>query len=351
MQVELPKTAKAAILIEQKKPLLVATIDLPDKLEFGQVLIKFAYSGICGSQIGEIEGVKGKDRFLPHLLGHEGSGEVVGIGPGVSTVSIGDTVVAHWKVSDGIQSETPSYKLNGKKINAGWITTFNEYGVLSENRLTKIISTSSLMESALYGCAITTGFGAVENKANLKLGHSVVVFGSGGIGLNVIQACFFSGASLIYAVDKYNNRLKIAKLCGADMIINSCNSDVWKVLNDQFPDKGPDLFIDNTGDEEIIAKGYNLINQAGTVLLIGVPSQEKTTAINTLPLHFGKRIVGTHGGDIKPETDIGRYIKFAREKKIDFSKIITDVGSLDRINDLIESMKNGKSDGRCMIKF
>lgn len=351
MQLELPKTAKAAILIEQKKPLLVATVDLPEKLEFGQVLVKFFYSGICGSQIGEIEGIKGEDKFLPHLLGHEGSGEIIAIGPGVSTISVGDIVVAHWKPSNGLQSQTPLYRLNGKKINAGWITTFNEFGVLSENRLTKISSESSLMESALYGCAITTGFGAVENKANLKLGHSVVIFGAGGIGLNVIQACAYSGASLIIAVDKYENRLNIAKSCGANFVLSSSGKDVWSILVDHFPDKGPDLFVDNTGNEEIIAKGFNFINQTGTVLLIGVPSQKKTTSVNTLPLHFGKRIVGTHGGDINPETDIQRYIKFAKERQIDFSKIITDVEGLDKINDLIELMKNGKSDGRCMIKF
>jgi len=93
------KKFKAAILEELKSPLVVAEIDLPEKLSFGQVLVKVHYSGICGAQINEIEGVKGPDKFLPHLLGHEGSGSVIEIGEGVKNVKPGDKVVMHWRQS------------------------------------------------------------------------------------------------------------------------------------------------------------------------------------------------------------------------------------------------------------
>ena len=117
---------KAAILTQSKQPLEVAEIDLPETLDFGQVLVKIHFSGICGAQINEIEAVKGPDKFLPHLLGHEGSGVVEKVGNGVTRVKPGDKVVLHWRPSDGIQSETASYLWNGKKVNSGWVTTFNE---------------------------------------------------------------------------------------------------------------------------------------------------------------------------------------------------------------------------------
>src|ERR1044071_6634080 len=100
---------KAAILTELHKPLTVAQIALPDQLSFGQVLVKIFYSGICGAQLNEIEGAKGPDKFLPHLLGHEGSGVVEDIGEGVKSVKPGDRVVLHWRTSAGLQCETPKY--------------------------------------------------------------------------------------------------------------------------------------------------------------------------------------------------------------------------------------------------
>ena len=99
---QFPKVTRAAILVEQRQPLVVDEIALPDHLDVGQVLIELAYSGICGSQLGEIDGVKGPDKWLPHLLGHEASGTVMAVGPGVRHVKPGDTVVAHWKPSLGI---------------------------------------------------------------------------------------------------------------------------------------------------------------------------------------------------------------------------------------------------------
>ena len=129
---------RAAILVENNKPLVVEEITVPNELLCGQVLVELQYSGICGAQINEIDAVKGRDRYLPHLLGHEGVGVVLNIGPGVSTTEIGDHIVLHWRQSKGIQSLTPAYLWNGVKVNAGWVTTFNTHAVVSENRITKI---------------------------------------------------------------------------------------------------------------------------------------------------------------------------------------------------------------------
>src|SRR3989338_3870233 len=125
---------KAAILVKQKAPLEIAEIELPQKLEYGQVLVRVLFSSICGAQLNEIDAVKGEDKYLPHLLGHEGSGMVEETGPGVTKVKKGDRVVMHWRKGDGIQSAVPHYLWGGKKVNAGWVTTFNEYAIVSENR-------------------------------------------------------------------------------------------------------------------------------------------------------------------------------------------------------------------------
>src|SRR5947207_8723519 len=119
---------RAAILVELNKPLAIEEIESPP-LRFGQVLVKILCSGVCGAQINEIEGAKGPDKFLPHLLGHEGSATVVDVGPGVKTVKKGDRVVMHWRPSDGLQAEPAAYQWNGKKVNSGWVTTFNNEAV------------------------------------------------------------------------------------------------------------------------------------------------------------------------------------------------------------------------------
>src|SRR5438046_4859839 len=126
---------KAAMLVENNKPLIVAQLGMPATLSFGQVHVRIHFSGICGVQINEIEGAKGPDRFLPHLLGHEGSATVIEVGPGVRSVKKGDRVVMHWRPGAGLQSETPTYRWNGTRVNAGWVTTFNDRAVVSENRV------------------------------------------------------------------------------------------------------------------------------------------------------------------------------------------------------------------------
>ena len=192
---------KAAILTQSKQPLEVAEIDLPENLDFGQVLVKIHFSGICGAQINEIDAVKGPDKFLPHLLGHEASGEVLEIGTGVKTVKVGNHVVLHWRPSSGIQSETPKYLWEGKEVNAGWVTTFNEQAIVSENRLTVIPKSFDMRLAPLFGCAVTTAFGVINNDAQVRVGQSVLIFGLGGVGLNIAQAASMVSANPVIGID------------------------------------------------------------------------------------------------------------------------------------------------------
>lgn len=348
---QIPKKTKAAVLIAQKKPLEIIEIQIPCKLEVGQVLVELSYSGICGSQLGEIDGVKGPDPWLPHLLGHEGSGKVLAIGPGVKYVKPGDTVVLHWKTSQGIESAPPKYKWQNHTINAGWVTTFNEHAVISENRLTRIDPTTDLKTAALFGCAVTTGFGVIDNRAQIKLGENIVVFGSGGIGLNIIQAAKLAGANEVIAVDLYDHRLALSKYCGATQLINSSKQDPWKSIKNLLKETQLDVFIDNTGKPEIINKGYELVSEKGRVVLVGVPIKGQVASLNTLPLHFGKSIIGTHGGETIPQNDIPRYMNLLTSRNIDLSQLISEIKGLDQINEMIANMRDGTSSGRCLIKF
>lgn len=345
------RESRAAILVEQKKNLIVDTIQMPDKLNVGQVLVKVLYSGICGSQIGEIDGAKGEDKYLPHLLGHEGSGIVKSVGPGVKTVKEGDTVVLHWKKGDGIQSEPPIYKWKGRDLNAGWVTTFNEYAIVSENRCTFIPEDISKKEAALFGCAVTTGFGVVENNAHIKMGESVVVFGAGGIGLNIVQAAKLVSAYPIIGVDLHQNRLDLAKKLGATHTINSSKGDFHDELKSILNERPLDVFIDNTGIPSIIQMGYELVNHQGTVVLVGVPKNGNNINIFSLPLHFGKTITGSFGGECHPERDIPRYLELLRKGLLSLEDVISECYKLNDINNAIKSMRSGSTAGRVIIEL
>lgn len=344
-----PKTMKAAVLVEQRKPLVIAELELPETLVAGQVLVRINTSGICGSQIGEIDGAKGEDRFLPHLLGHEGCGEVVETGPGVRFVKAGDRVVLHWRKGLGIEAQPPVYKWDGRQVNAGWVTTFNEYAIVAENRLTVIPPGINQEVAALMGCAVTTGFGVVTNNAKLTIGESVVVFGAGGVGLNIVQASAMVSGYPVIAVDIHDSKLALARSLGATHTINAQKEDAFQAIRNILGSNGLDVFIDNTGNPSIIEGGYNLVKNQGRVVLVGVPKKGNNINIYSLPLHFGKKLSGSQGGEAIPEADIPRYLTLYSEGRLKLEQLITARYTLDTINDAIDDMRSGKFSGRCMI--
>src|SRR6201987_3838202 len=247
------KTATAAILVQSRKPLVVDEIVLPAALEAGQVLVKVLHTTICGARLNEIAAAKGPDKFLPHLLGHEASAQVIEIGLGVTTIKPGDTVVLHWGPSQGIQSQPPAYQWRGKKLNAGWVTTFNDYAVVSENRMTVIPPDYNLRDAPLLGCAVTTAAGVINNDANVKIGEAVVVFGVGGVGLNVVQFAELAGANPIVAVDLVDAKLNMAKERGATHCLNAGRiTDMAAEIRKIVGDKGPDKVIETTGVKSVI---------------------------------------------------------------------------------------------------
>lgn len=344
-----PKKMKAAILVRLQAPLQVAEVDLPEELSFGQVLVKVDYSGICGAQINEIEGTKGPDKFLPHLLGHEGSGTVLEIGPSVRTVKKDDRVVMHWRKSDGIESETPTYLWNGRKLNAGWVTTFNEYAVVSENRLTPIPDDFDLKLAPLFGCAVTTAIGVINNDAHVKIGQSVAVFGVGGVGLNIVQAASMVSANPVIGIDIFNTKLEMAQRFGATHCFNSnrttdLDGEIRKIVGRD----GADVVIDTTGNGRVIEKAYELTHPYGKTILVGVPKKGDNISIYSLPLHFKKVMKGSHGGSAEPHIDIPRYIRLVKAGKLKLDGVITHEFRLNEINEAIKLVKSGQA-GRVVV--
>ena len=339
---------KSAILVKSKSPLIMADIDLPKNLKFGQVLVKVCYSGICGAQINEIDAVKGTDKFLPHLLGHEGSGIVEQTGEGVTTVKKGDHVVLHWRKSSGIQSATPKYFWNGKQINAGWVTTFNEKAIVSENRLTVIPKNFDLRSAALFGCAITSGFGAVNNDAKVKIGQSVLIFGIGGMGLSIAYGSSLVSANPIAGVDINKNKIKIGKKFGLTHGIISKSKNFEKELKNIFGKNGPEVVFETTGNSRIMEQAYNLTPNDGKTIFVGVPNNK--ISIHSLALAFDKKLEVSHGGDSVPDKDIPRYIRLIQKKKINIKRLITHEFKLSEINKAIKLFRSGKA-GRIIIKI
>lgn len=346
-----PKKTKAAILVSLNHPLIVDDVALPKALSFGQVLVKVHYSTICGSQINEIAGAKGPDKYLPHFLGHEASATVLAVGEGVKTVRLGDRVVMHWRPSNGLQANPAVYIWKGKPLNAGWVTTFQEYSVVSENRLTPIPKDFDLKIAPLLGCAVTTAFGVVNNDAQVKVGQSVVVVGAGGVGLNIIQAASMVSAYPIIAIDIVKEKLSMAKKFGATYVFHSpTQKDYLNKIYSIVGDKGADIVIDTTGNSRVIEWCYEHTHPDGKTILVGVPKKGDNISIYSLPLHFKKVLTGSHGGSSEPHRDIPRLVRLYKAKKLSLDGIITHEFSLDAINEAVTLMRTGNT-GRVLIRM
>ena len=344
------RTMQAAILVEQNELLVVDEVTLPTKLDFGQVLVQVHYSGICGSQLGEISGVKGLDPYLPHLLGHEGSGVVVETGSNVSSVKAGDHVVLHWRPGSGIKADTPKYKWKGKQLNAGRITTFNEYAIISENQLSMIPNDFDMRIAALLGCAVTTAFGVVNNDARIKVGQSVVIFGVGGVGLNIAQAASMVSAHPIIGVDLVENKLEMGKKFGLTHSVVNGEKNVNDIILDFIGQMGADVVIETTGNSRVIEQAYELTHPDGKTILVGVPKKGDNISIYSLPLHFNKVLTGSHGGGAIPHLEIPRYIRLLEAGKMTLNEMITHEFRLDEINKAMDLFRSGEA-GRIIIRL
>jgi S-(hydroxymethyl)glutathione dehydrogenase/alcohol dehydrogenase len=345
-----PVRFKAAVLREIHKPLGIETLEFRGPLAVGQVLVRLFYSGICGKQIEEMEGLGGKDDFLPHLLGHEGSAEVVDVGPGVTKVKPGDVVVMHWRKGSGIQSATPLYHCDGARVNAGWVTTFNEMAVVSENRVTPIPAGSDLLIAALLGCAVTTGVGAVLNDANIQPYDTVAVFGCGGVGLCAIQAAASRLPQKLIAVDVNARALEAARASGADVLVNPSSGDPVQAVKDATAGKGATKVLVCTGHPAAVAAGVESTSIPGECLLVGVPPKGFQLKVDAHAVMHERNLRGSLGGGSYPDRDIPAYLSLHEKGHLRLGSLVSHVGRFEDIVEAISMMK-GDTPGRVAVKF
>ncbi len=339
----------AAFLVEQKKPLVIDEIEVPE-LDFGQVLVRIEVSGICGKQLDEYLGTRGRDPFLPHLMGHEAAGVVEGTGRGVTRVKTGDHVLASWMKGVGINAPTPTYTWQGKKINAGNITTFQKHSVISENRLSAIPNDVPFEAAALLGCAIPTGMGTIFNQAKACAGDTVAVFGAGGIGLSAVMAASLISAGKIIVIDIVNEKLDKAKKFGATHVINAKNADPVVEIKKLTGGTGVDFSVCTVGNARSMEQAYDCSHPGrGYVILAAVPGEKM--CFDPYPMNGGRRISGSHGGETVIDRDIPKYVALYKAGKIKPEELITDHFTLEEVNSALSKLQRGEISGRATIKL
>jgi S-(hydroxymethyl)glutathione dehydrogenase/alcohol dehydrogenase len=333
----------AAVLTEINKPLQVEELVLP-VLNAGQVLVEIAYSGICHSQLNEIHGLKGEDRFLPHTLGHEGSGVVLEVGSDVSKVQCGDHVVLTWIKGTGHDVSSTQYTNgDGLPVNSGAISTFMSRAVISENRLVRIPSRMPLREAALLGCAVPTGAGIVNNTLHMQAGKSIAIWGLGGIGLSaLLMAAYINADSTapIIAIDINDDKLALAQELGATHTIHVRSLDPLTAVFNVTSGQGVDYAVEATGLREVMEEAFRCVrNQGGVCVLAGNLPQGQRISLDPFDLIKGKRIMGTWGGESNPDRDIPMQADWAMSGKLDLKKIICREFALADVNDAIDYME------------
>lgn len=329
----------AAVLVETGKPLVLAELEIPS-LKPGQVLVEIAFSGICHTQILECRGHRGKDAYLPHCLGHEGSGTVRDIGSEVKKVKKGDAVILSWMKGSGQDVPGTVYTWNHQRVNAGAITTFSRYSIISENRLTPLPADVSSQEAALLGCTAATGLGSIFNTAGAKSGQSVAVFGVGGVGLFAVAAAARQGCSPLFAIDLNPSRLELAAQMGATHCVQVPGHDPIKEIKVVCP-KGVDIAVEAIGEPAVMQQALQSVrSQGGAVVIIGNAKQGATVTFDPAEFNQGKRLLGTWGGDNLPDRDFPRYLSLLKTGGLKLN-LPTKVYGLNQINGALDDLEKG----------
>ena len=335
------KNIQAAVLEKLNKPLVLKEINC-QSLKAGQVLVKIHFSGLCGSQVMEINGGRGKDRWLPHCLGHEGSGEVIAFGKGVTKFKIGDKVILTWLECKGKNASNAQYKTDNIIINSGKVTTFSNYSVVSENRIIKKPPILNMREAVLFGCAIPTGFGMVINEIKPKKNMNILIIGLGGIGISSLLALKCLNHKKVILADIFQSKLNLAKKLGFKNCINLKKVNIAEYIYSNC-DGGIDICIESAGLTKTIELGFSLINNNGGKLFFAShPNNRDYIKISPHDLIKGKRIYGSWGGKSQPDKDIPKMANLIKKSQISLSSLISKTYKLKNINDAIKDLQNGR---------
>ena len=334
----LPESWRAAVLREANTRLEIVDIARPT-LARGQVLVALEYSGVCRSQLMEVRGLRGPDPWVPHLLGHEGVGTVAEIGPDVTKVAVGDRVVVGWIRGDGVESSPPIFTtVNGESINAGRVTTFSEYTVVSENRVYLQPLEVSHRAAVLFGCALLTGAGMVLNEARPSADESVLINGLGGVGLAALIATQGLGATVV-ASDPDPVKRELALGLGATYVKDPLAGNLSEQVRKYFP-SGVDVAIDAAGTTAGIQAAFDCLRYGGGRLVFAShPPAGERISLDPHDLIKGRTIRGSWGGSSRPDKDIPRLARAIADFGTNLDFMIPRTYSLDEVNIALDDLE------------
>ena len=359
---------RAAVAWEAGKPLSIEEVDLQGPKE-GEVMVKLAATGVCHTDAYTLSGADPEGIF-PSVLGHEGAGEVVEVGPGVSSVAVGDHVIPLYTPECGqckfclsgktnlcqairatqgqglMPDGTSRFSQNGKQLfHYMGTSTFSEYTVLPEIAVAKINKQAPLDKVCLLGCGITTGIGAVLNTAKVEPGSSVAIFGLGGIGLSVIQGAVMAKAERILVVDVNEDKFEMAKMLGATDFVNPKNYDkpIQDVIVD-ITDGGVDYSFECIGNTEVMRSALECCHKGwGESVIIGVAGAGQEISTRPFQLVTGRVWRGTAFGGVKGRSQLPDYVERYMQGDIKIDEMITYTMPLDEINRAFDLMHEGKA--------
>jgi S-(hydroxymethyl)glutathione dehydrogenase/alcohol dehydrogenase len=343
----------AAVLSCVDQPLDIVsdiTLAMPQR---GQILVKLAYSGVCHSQLMETRGKRGPDAYLPHLLGHEGSAKVIAVGDGVSKVHPGDLVVLGWIKGSGLDGGGVQYTCacNGQIINAGGVTTFNEYALVSENRVVALPPGIPLDIAVLFGCAVPTGAGIITNDIQPAAGSTVAIFGLGGIGMSALMATMLFDCAKVIAIDVSPEKLALSRSFGATDTIDATQTDPVAAVRALTNGGGVDYAVEASGQTSVIEQAFASVRRGGgTCVFASHPAHGTRISIDPYELICGKQIRGSWGGSSNPDRDIPMFAKLYLEGKLPLEKLLTHRYRLDQINEALDDMEHQRV-GRPLIEI
>lgn len=319
---------KAAVLRNVGGPLVIEELEIP-KLERGQVLVKILYSGLCRSQLNEINGRKGSE-YIPHLLGHEASAVVMEVGDGVTKVMESDYVVCSWIKGSGLEAQAVRYKSDKGPVNAGACSTFSEYAVISENRIVKISEEVKSDAAALLGCAAPTGAGIID-KINIQSGQNIAVFGIGGIGASALMRAVSLGVECV-AVD-----IMLWKLAWARNVLG-----IKSVHVNYFDHSTFDFAIECSGSKKAMEMAFECLKNDGTAIIAGNLEPGEKISIDPFELVKGKKLRGTWGGECFLDKDVPFYASEYLKGNFPVEKLITEIYSFSQINQGLQDLQAGR---------
>ncbi len=357
--------SKAVIFRESGKPVVVETIDVAPP-RAGEVMIKLAACGVCHS---DLSATNGTIPFPPPLiLGHEGAGEVIEVGAGVTDFKVGDHVLSSFVTMCGICHyctigrpalcdvgartlyTLPTGDLRTSDATGAPLNIFSgcgvmaEYATLSTRSIIKIPQDAPLKQAALVGCGVMTGFCAATNTAHVEPGAIVAVFGCGGVGLSAIQGAAVSGAGMIVAVDIDDFKLELAKLMGATHTINSKGEENLVKTIKKLTGGGVDYAFECVGSGDLVATAYGALRKGGTAVVVGVARPKDMTSIRTASLTFEeKTITGSYFGSARPREDAPRILGLYKSGKVKLDELVTRTYAIDEAAQAFADLEAGKN--------